>query len=320
MIRARILTAAFLAASTMLTGAGFEFGTRLQSQWPGITFVGTTTFRGPDGTEDIRIARKTFLARRENILYLDFEEENPAFLRDSAGNYRLQSTEYIFSRDAKMGRGSAVFQHPNHVVLVASPDELWPGTKPLADFTIEGWVKPAHFRPDSTIIRKVGLLEGKKRGFELMLDGPYLTAVFWDLFTDADEMRHTVRLRGTTPIPIGKWTHVALAYQARSGKIVLIRDGREEDVKIASSRSNLWHAAFSERDRSPIEIGRQFFGALDDIRIVRGFPSSPDDVDHTPFEKNSQPVTAASDVLFTGRTEAARFRSDVLEPAGTSVA
>lgn len=321
-MKARPAVAALLFfASVVIYARDMNFGTRETPSFGDLRHNGTEVIQARDASQDIRLAPVTYAGDPHNVLYLDFDDDLSGQLHDAAGNYRIAAADYIPSRQARIGAGAALFQEASHRILVASPDELWPGQGKLGDFTMEFWMKPLHFHRQSRIFRKTGMISGRKRGLEVLLDEAVPRIVFWNLFEDADGGAHTIELVGRAGLARGEWTHIVLSYHAGTGRIALFRDGREERSVYARSKKELWHASFHDLDRSPITLADNYLGLLDDFRITDQAVMTPLDVDPWPYKKAGRDgagsVTSA--VTSYGPQTGGWIAYQAAQPPGTSV-
>ena len=272
----RVLTVAALLIgflfdpSRPLRGAEvIESGTRSRPDFTGALLNGTESFRGRDTTQDIRLKAISYLGQASNLLYLDFDAELPALLKDASGHFHIREANYIATDDARIGRGAALFNRADNRIVIDSPEELWPGPRELGDFSIELWLKPGHYYNKNMLFQKSalepGLLEGRRKSMEVYIWRQQMYFRLENLFYDATGATHTLQLVSRSRIPLHRWTHVTLTYQASEGRLAMYLNGREERVVLARPG---WKARFSRVDRSPIVIGGNFSGLLDEVRIA----------------------------------------------------
>ncbi len=317
-IPALFLVPALLIPS-ILRGETFTEGTTAQPEFTA-TLYGVESFRATDSTRDLRLSP---IASSDAILQLRFEETVPALLRDSAGNYRVRAN-YVPGKDGPMG-GFARFVRPENRIELSSPRELWPSS---GDFTIEFWIQPVIFYTRNSIFKKISMLGGEKRGVEVYLESGRLKASFFDLFEDEQGERHTITLSSLAPLTGQKWAHVSVSYEASTGRVALYLDNREQSVQFAADSRSIWNASFQKLDRSPIVIGDNYFGALDEVSISDRVLSPEEhprtrlpsvhisDVSYRPTQRSG---IAVSRVIDAGESSSGRFRYAADEPPGTSI-
>lgn len=254
-----------------------EDGTRREPEFQGVLLRGAETFRGRDTTRDIRLRAASYLGDADNILYLDFDAELPALLKDSSGHYRIREASYIPTRDARIGRGAALFNRADNRILIHSPEELWPGPRELSDFTIEMWLKPGHYYNKNLLFEKssleTGLREGRRKSLEIYIQRERVHVRLENLFADETGADHTLELVSRAKIPLQRWTHLTFSYRVSRNRLAMYLNGREERVVLARPG---WKARFGRIDRTPIVIGGNYSGLLDELRIA-GRALSPED-------------------------------------------
>ncbi|MCR9143354.1 MAG: LamG domain-containing protein [bacterium] len=271
-----MLTAALLLAGGLLIMPAHVGAERIDAGRAGekgfatiASLQGTELFAAQDASQDIRLRTISYHGDRSNLMYLDFDQEVPELLRDQAGRYRIGEANYIFNADARHGRGAALFNRLENRVVIRSPEELWPGTGPSGDFTIEMWLKPIYFYRKNIIFRKLNMLEGKRRGLQIFVEDDRLYVHGENLFEDARGQLHSLRLGSRTAVRTQEWMHLSVSFEASKGLMRLFLNGEEETVAAAADKSGVWQMVFHPLDRSPIVLAETYAGALDEFRIAR---------------------------------------------------
>lgn len=259
-----------------------EFGTRNQPAFGKLSLTGVRIVRGTDATPDLTLRPSSHSGDPKNLLHLSFDEEVPAQLRDTTGNYRLNRISYYPSADARVGRRAGLFIRKENRLVVRSPQELWPGRDILDDFTIDFWMKPVHFGHRNILFRKrslsAALEQGRNAGFEIYVQDSRLHVLYRSLFYDLKGRSRSVHLVSRRNIQLREWQHVLVSYTAASGRVALYLGGREEQVALAKDKGGIWQARFGRLDRSPLVIGESYLGLLDEFRISRGAPGTEQDI------------------------------------------
>lgn len=245
-----------------------EIGSRNAPAFGRLTLAGVERVSARDSTEDLRLARLSRRADARNLLFLDFEQGPPQLLRDEASNYRIVESSYIESREARSGRSAALFNRRENRIVIRSPEELWPGVGAVDDFTIEAWIKPIYFARRNVLFRKVGMLDGVRRGLEIYFESGVLKATFYNAFQDADEQLHTLTLSARRPAALGQWVHIAVSYEAARGRLLLYRNGQEDAALSAANRKGVFSLHFHPLDRSHIFLGESYSGLIDEFRLT----------------------------------------------------
>ncbi len=313
-----------------------EFGTRAHPSFGRVHMEGVREVRGRDATPEWELKPWGHMGDAGNLLYLSFDEEVPALLRDAAGHYRLETAAYAPSDDSRVGRRSALFVRREHRIVVRSPEELWPGRGPLDDFTIEFWLKPVHFSRKNTIFRKQSLeptlTSQSPAGIEIFIRDGRVHVLLQSVFRDMQGRTRSLQLVSRTQVRRRTWQHVVFGYEAARGRAVLYVGGREERVASARDRAGIWTASFSRLDRSPILIAESYLGLLDEFRIASGVPRGEDSLRNSmypslrynPVHLNARQITGrlTSKVMrLPGERPARRAALQVTgtEPAGSAL-
>jgi len=334
--RVALLVLCVLFLPPSLESEVIEMGTRRVPRFGRLRLGGTEIFQGGDSTRDIRLRSRSHTASPDNLLHLDFDARLPALLRDAAGNFSIRQSSYIFTSDARAGRGAALFNRLENRIVINSPEELWPGTGAMADFSIEMWLKPAHFGRQNMIFRKSGLetsfTDGIPRGIEIFTRHQRIIFFCRNLFRDSRGRLRTVRLNSRTGLVTGRWVHFLVSFRASSGKLVMYLNGREERVRFARDRSGVWPAGFGRLDRSPMVIGESYVGIIDEFRIAGTAHDFPGKTAHTAYRPlrydamhligEQKTGFAVSEVIALPRSHIsrrARLRYRSLEPGGSAL-
>ncbi len=311
-----------------------EIGSRSAPAFGRLLLAGVERVSARDSTEDLRLARLSRRTDARNLLFLDFEQGPPQLLRDEASNYRIAESSYIESRDARSGRSSALFNRRENRIVIRSPEELWPGTGAVDDFTIEAWIKPIYFARRNLLFRKVGMLDGARRGLEIYFESGVLKASFWNAFQDADEELHTLTLAARRPAPLGQWMHIAISYEAARGRLTLYRNGQEDAALSAANARGVFSLHFHPLDRSHIFIGETFSGLIDEFRLtpealgapgrspVRASDYAALETDYVSLNSQQRTGVAISEVFEARgdqRTRRGVVRYEAVEPPGSAL-
>lgn len=259
----------------------------------------------------------------KTILALRFDQEVPGLLRDEAGNYRVRAN-YVRADQGPAGP-CAQFVKPENRIELASPPELWPGRGDVEDFTIQLWIKPVIFYRQSIVLKKVGMLDGEKRGLELRLDSGRVQAAFIRVLSEEDGTLSSTTLSASAPLTNSRWTQVALTWERAKGRLALYVDNREQMVRILPPTQSI---VFHPHDRSPIVVGESFFGSLDEVLIYdRALNPEynrsavlPAAVISDGYRITQQRAMAVSKVYDAGPAAESRFRYSASEPPGTLIA
>jgi hypothetical protein len=237
-----------------------------------------------DRTRDLLLDIPDHHADPDNLLYLDFETKIPAILTDATGHYSIRSSGYLRTERMRVGTSAAHFSRIDNRVEIEAPAGVWPNTGILGDFTIETWLHPLFLYRKNEIYKRIGLHEGLRRGIDLYIENGVLNCDFLNLLHDTAGEVYTYRLSSRSRIKTDEWVHLAVSYEASTGRLNLLINGKEERVLHAKDGGQIFEMYFHPKDRSPMLIGSTYSGILDDFRIIqRATHEEPNPV-HTSYE------------------------------------
>ncbi|MBX7057774.1 MAG: LamG domain-containing protein [Leptospirales bacterium] len=260
----------FLSA-TALSPLNIEQGGGGNRDFGRLILHGVERIQARDGSVDLRLSRLQRQGDPDTMLYLDFEQGPAPLLRDQASNYRVEQSSYIDTADSRAGRLAALFNRRENRIAIRSPEELWPGAGVVNDFSMEMWLKPVYFGRSDIVLRKATLLDGQRRGLEISFLEGRLQIDLIRLFEGPGGARYSARLNSDHSLPLRQWSHIALAYRAASGELVLYLNGREEDRFVAAGAQGVMPMSFHPEDRSSIVLGDSYAGLIDEFRLVDRF-------------------------------------------------
>lgn len=255
---------------------------------------------------------------------------------DSRGPYRSAATSARFSAPfARLGAGAIAFENnSDELVLIPQSGALFaPGTV-WRDFSIEFWIYPTVAQDGETVLEWRG---GVKNGatfvdqaIQVSFVAQKLVWSFDHFFTNARGRFLELKLTGLDGILPRRWSHHLLRFDADTGLVEYLADGKIQDSLYATESGResggrdgigkdgevFWGltGALSPRE---IRWGRGLTAVLDEVRIVPQFVENP----HlTPFR--SLKGTAISPILDLGRpgSRIRTIKAEIGTPAGTGLA
>jgi hypothetical protein len=219
-------------------------------------------------------------------LSISFDEPNPRLFNDSTGNYRIIVSRELDSADrrfARAGAGAALFSSissaPNKGPLIIEPQSrnaLFAPNSRIGDFTLEFWFYPMNMENGGQILSWTSSV---RNGFQLIQCETVRNRLQWsfhDFFTSADgSSRINISLSGDTPIIPKTWSHHLLRFDAVTGMIEYIVNGRSEAIVYATAsgrESNEVYTPATGEDGIFI-AGARFMGLMDELKIHNAFIS-----------------------------------------------
>lgn len=249
----------------VLSCIAFPLSALQRSQFEGWSLQGLELME-KDGRTIMQISGSRSGPSRD-LLFLGFDQETPAFLRDLSGNFRIQKSEYVRMEDSRGGPASALFNRRQSGVILESPPELWPGSGPMDSFQISFYFKAAHLYRRNELFSRVGYLDGYRRGMEVLIEDGFLQVDLTNLFYDLDQNGHSFVLRSSRRIRLNEWYLFYFSYDASSGRMALYLNGQEQEVEFARQDGQVLKAINPAMDRSPLKLAGHYSGGMDEFRI-----------------------------------------------------
>jgi len=255
---------------------------------------------------------------------------------DSQSNY-LKSGEILKSLykvrvfDDSIGE-AASFEQPLHEMWVAPADFLFLNqVKNTGDFTVYFRLRPYQMKRRMDILQKLGLFEGRKQGLVCGWEGGKLFYEFHNFFWNKDNPLSTLRISTRDPFMANRFYAVMLAYRQNDGSLTLYLDGIEQE-KIYLTTDFTAHGGilvpkFHKWDKSPLVVGRNYLGALDDM-VFSNLALDPETISgrFNRVEKhgdrfNQVPGVAVSRRidLSVSQSRVERFKYEASKPPGTNI-
>ena len=132
-----------------------------------------------------------------------------------------------------------------------------------ARFTLAAWVRPDANDRVMVIVSKIRNLPGHyQKNLEFRIDPG------GRLFLHVPSGQGWEAVTGTTPVPAGRWTHVAATYDGARAQLYVdgARDGQPFPARYEQTRTDTWIGARPEAGTPPGPTFF-FFGAMEDVRI-----------------------------------------------------
>jgi hypothetical protein len=242
----------------------------------GVTAAGYSAASGVSGN---------FAAMTEPALDMSvsFDEREPGLFRDSAGNYRVIASQGVEAADrafSRAGTGAALFgSEPSSSTnpIVIEPNRsgaLFSGGSRIRDFTIEFWMYPVNLENGEQMLswiasRRTGGNYSVQR-IMCVASKNRLMWTFENFFSSpGDSSQINIELSGSTPVVPKTWSHHLIRFDAESGMIEYLVDGKSETIVYATStgRENSEVYTPVAGNGGVFVIGGIFSGLLDELKI-----------------------------------------------------
>jgi len=263
-----ILFLFFISGITGLAADTLSWGSKGQ-RFQTVSREGVVITSASSGEESITLERNSYPLTAEKLiesLYISFDRggfksPNGETIR---GDYKTVSFDDSI-------RESGSFEHPMHQLLVAPAEHLFLNNYVnTGSFSVYFRVRPYQLRRRMDLFQKLAFFEGIKQGIACFWEGGKLTfefySFFWDQQKGAVEYSH---VESRDPFQANRFYSVLLQYRQSDGSVTLYIDGVEQQKIYMTSDGTpggtILIPKFHRWDRSPLVIGRNFLGALDDI-------------------------------------------------------
>ncbi len=235
---------------------------------------GTEVFQKANKVENIRMKTVSYHGADSNILYLDFESQEPLSLRDQAGHSQIKEASYFPSVKSHNGNYSALFHQSSHQLQIQTPQMSFGKKEEHRNLTIEMWIKPIFFYQRSVLFKKEDQRNGKKIGIEIGIENSgKLTRRLYvhlrHLFVDSKQKRHSIYIVSENQLEKDQWQHIALSWNEVKGKLTLYMNGKEEAIQFARESQEIWMLQFASSSNTPLLLASHYFGFIDEFRISR---------------------------------------------------
>jgi hypothetical protein len=243
----------------------------------GTSLVGYSAATGTQG-------KYTALSGPALDLGLSFDENNAAYFRDIAGHYNIKTSanvESVNRRFARAGTGAALFHGSNAPVtdipLIIEPavrSALFAPGNRFGDFTIEFWLYPINLENGEQILTWVASkpLNGNYdvqritcTAFRNRLDWS-----FENFFASTNGLSNKkIEFSGDSYVIPKQWSHHLVRFDATTGMIEYIVDGKSETIVYATTtgreRGEIYTPAIGANGL--FVLGERFSGLLDEFKI-----------------------------------------------------
>jgi len=241
-------------------------------------------------------------------LTLSFDEGSPSRFRDSSGRYRVTVSPALGAvgrGHARAGAGAALFpgaaamavrtfhsQVPGNVTaggpLVVEPQAgsaLFAPNSAIRDFTLEFWLHPLKMENGEQILQWVSARPGPAAQsaaaqdftFQRILAVSSRNRLHWsfaNFFSSPDRAAHIdISLSGVTPLVPRTWSHHLIRFDADTGMVEYLVNGRPEAIAHATSTGREGGEVFTPvtGESGSFVLGGNFTGMMDEFRIHGSF-------------------------------------------------
>jgi hypothetical protein len=223
----------------------------------------------------LELAKKKIEYEKE--LYLDFENKKASELKDKTGNYTILNSNYsVVSEKTNFSKKHASFANSDSMIKISATNgRLLESSHFKEPFYISFYVKPGESVQYSNIFYKKYYSDGKKIGLECRIVNNRLEISFSNMYSLTNSITKTFQLLSEDKLQNEKWTHVLIVVDPHQGTASLFEDGKPKSEFTAiysESNPTPLPIGFHKHDTTPLIIGKDFYGKLDEFIIGRGNP------------------------------------------------
>lgn len=251
---------------------------------------GATLRPGFRGAPEYVLANSLYEAGADTDLLLPFDggamgDASRHWTRAEGNGPSLDSSRAI------LGGGAASFSGPETaLVLRPGPSALLATASRFRDFSIEFWLYPANAENGEAIvmwqsIRKSGS-EALPQRLSCLISSGRLSWTFSGFFVPPGgsfsgaggfPRNVDISLTAKSPLIPRRWSHHLIRFDGDTGLLEYLVDGVPEDMTYVTSTGHEGGTVFEPAigGASPLVIGPDYTGLLDEFRIERSFVSSP---------------------------------------------
>lgn len=281
-----------------------------EAGWKDFPLLSGTGFqKAKDGTTDLVLAASEYTADEDTDLLVHFNDR----VRDDAVRYRIAAEPSPVQRGfAALGGGSAVFRGETPVVLQATGEALFAAGRGWGDFTVEFWLYPSRADDGETVVEWQGGRTSsgtfETQGLRASFENSRLVWTFQNLFAGSPaQPALTLTVKGTSVLVPKQWHHHLLRYQAATGLLEYLIDGKTEGLVHATPSGTEdgrpYGLVIGPRTKGELILGGRYQGALDELRISRIWVDQPQpDRFLADFAARGTAVSRILDLRFPGST------------------
>ncbi len=297
---------------------------RLENGWKNIfAMQNVVQKRGELSSLDIVLADYSPAPHENTDLLLTFDRSTIHTVYNSFPNYSLGRIDIFPSQNIKMfGRNSAGFlRYSNTIEIIPLEGSVFRSQTPVGSFTVDFHLYPTSTISGSSVVEWYAPTvetNGNPTGFKAFFKDGRLYWQFENVFYASNGSTVQVLAGELEKTPLNEWHHHWLQYDADSGLLTLLYDGRESSLswltETGREGGTVLKGEFSRYLAVPLTIGKQFLGFIDNFRITRGAAQLYSGV----FMNQGRIISDVLDLRNRG-TKLVKFSWDSTEENGTAV-
>jgi len=296
----------------------------LENGWKNIfSMQNVTQKRGEMSSLDVVLANYSPVPDENTDLLLTFDRSTIHTVYNSFPNYSLGKVDIFPSQNIKrFGRNSAGFlRYSNTIEIIPLEGSVFLSESPVGSFSIGFHLYPTSLISGSSVVEWYAPTvetDGNPTGFKAFLKNGRLYWQFNNVFHTQDGSPVQIHAGELEKTPLNEWHHHGLQYDADSGLLTLLYDGRESSLtwltETGREGGTVLKGKFSRYLAVPLTIGKQFLGFIDNFRITRGAVKFY----NSNFMNQGQLLSDVLDLGYRG-TKLVKFSWNSTEENGTAI-
>ena len=206
-------------------------------------------------------------------LYLSFDSRK---LYDVMNNYSIKYYNYkISDRIKNIGKSANVIKPDSYIIVNVSKYNFLANDIDLGSFTINFWIYPVLVSEGAILVKKGVFYNDKFYGIIIKIEHKKVKVYFKNFFYDSNENRYSFTLESSSYLELKKWYNINIAFNKFTGEILFSINNNKKDIKYATVTgapySEILIPHFSKVDGSDLILFKDFYGFVDDFKIVKKF-------------------------------------------------
>lgn len=238
---------------------------------------------GKKGLQELVLEERQYEGAKPDVDLLLHFDRSP-FL-DAAGTYRIDDSHSVRrTKKGRFGGGAAKFKKNEGGIHLIPKDGALFGEQTLRhSFSMEFWLYPLHLDDGESLIHWEGHNTiGETlhlQEIDASIEERKLRWNFSNIFFSSDFEPRTVSLSGRTPLVPREWHHHLIRFDAQTGLLEYLVDGKPEAVRYVTDsgkvEGSVLRPYIGESSRKQLVIGSDFNGYMDELRVLRDVVESP---------------------------------------------
>ncbi len=170
---------------------------------------------------------------------------------------------------------AASFENSSHQLRFTLPEHIFAASKRgIGDFSIFFLIRPYQLKQTMPVMKKIGILEGRKNGFEVIIREGRQQFDFLGLFSNSKGETTDISITTQDSLTVGSFKTILVTYEAGLAKLSLYMEGREQMTVYTTENRQANGTRLLGRahpwDNSPVIIGGGYAGAIDETIFRNG--------------------------------------------------